>query len=715
MGLGDSADSLSGSLSGVSKKLSSLNPALKVGAVLTFGVGAAVVKATKDYEEFNRTLVKVAKTTGLNAVEFKEMETNLKSLSNSLGLAANELGNITAVAGQLGVKGVKDLTKFTDVVGQLVGATDLGAEEASLGLARILNLTGDSTREFTKNVEIAGAQTVILGNNFAVLESEIVGMSLELAKAGGLFDVSTGQILALGAVGASVGAKAESSRTALLKFYSALDEMKRGKNQEGLENLAKVLGVTIPEALNLLEEDTIGVSNVVIDRMEGMGTSAQDLLDSFGLSDVRSTVFIRSLGEVPDLIAEAIKKVNEQEIFPSEHLVETTKRLNSLSGRYDTAMQNIINSMKPVGEFMYEIFVGGLEHISAIIEVFGEKGFGQGLIDLLKTGNRDISDRVDLMRQLGESTEEAIIKLARLAEIGNRNREDNLFGSDYKFPKQVGGKVEAGDVDLGNIDLSGDDKDDGSKTVDDGSNYFSDLGFRQRKAEIEKLNKIYDNIIVEQDRLRTLNQTLEGEHTVVGRDPVLSPNTNPFTTDAEMHREILRLQEANKKSIKEQKEAAELLRREWSGVTRAIGDGMTELLTDIDSSFSDVMRNILLEISNMILRKNVIDPIAEGIGGFLSGGLFGAADGGVVSKGGQLVVGERGAEIVDLPRGSTVYPHGTMPMQKPINQTININVNGVQDPTVVRREVSAMLPEIGAYTSQVVAGQLQGNTELGRQ
>lgn len=37
------------------------------------------------------------------------------------------------------------------------------------------------------------------------------------------------------------------------------------------------------------------------------------------------------------------------------------------------------------------------------------------------------------------------------------------------------------------------------------------------------------------------------------------------------------------------------------------------------------------------------------------------ARGGVVTRGGRAVVGERGAEVVDLPTGAAVYPHGTGP------------------------------------------------------
>jgi hypothetical protein len=58
-----------------------------------------------------------------------------------------------------------------------------------------------------------------------------------------------------------------------------------------------------------------------------------------------------------------------------------------------------------------------------------------------------------------------------------------------------------------------------------------------------------------------------------------------------------------------------------------------------------------------------------------SGGRAGFAGGTDFFTGGRAMVGETGPEIVDLPRGSRIYPHGQKPPDSGGGPTHNITVN----------------------------------------
>ena len=80
-------------------------------------VGAAVVKGLQEAvslaSSFEDELVEVRKTTGLTKPEVDALGAGILDLAQKTGVAQNELAAITAVAGQLGIKGRADLLAFT--------------------------------------------------------------------------------------------------------------------------------------------------------------------------------------------------------------------------------------------------------------------------------------------------------------------------------------------------------------------------------------------------------------------------------------------------------------------------------------------------------------------------------------------------------------------------------------------------------------------------
>ena len=75
---------------------------------------------------------------------FDEIAKDLQNLATQIPITSVELAGVASVAGQLGVA-ADDIAIFTEVTAKLGVATNMTATQAATGLARFLNVTGEST------------------------------------------------------------------------------------------------------------------------------------------------------------------------------------------------------------------------------------------------------------------------------------------------------------------------------------------------------------------------------------------------------------------------------------------------------------------------------------------------------------------------------------------------------------------------------------------
>ncbi len=105
---------------------------------------------------------------------------------------------------------------------------------------------------------------------------------------------------------------------------------------------------------------------------------------------------------------------------------------------------------------------------------------------------------------------------------------------------------------------------------------------------------------------------------------------------------------------------------QFNGMFEGLGDGFEGLRTSIArsltdvilgaESFGDALRNVFNRLASKIL-----DNLFENLLGNLLGGIIpGFATGTSFAPGGLAVVGEKGPELVNLPRGSQVIPNGEL-------------------------------------------------------
>ena len=213
----------------------------------------AAADAVNGFVEFEAGLLNVAKTAGLTAKEMDELGQAIKGMD--LPVSNAELSELATVAGQLGIKGTKNIARFTEVLGKLQLATDIVGSEGASQLARILNITGEGPEEVEKYADVL----VTLGNNFAATESEILRVTSEVARATTAFGISSAEATAFGAALKSLGGRAEGGGTAIGKVFRQIQRA-IAENGPLLKEFAKTMGTTgeaLTKSFNENKTDTV--------------------------------------------------------------------------------------------------------------------------------------------------------------------------------------------------------------------------------------------------------------------------------------------------------------------------------------------------------------------------------------------------------------------------------------------------------------------------
>jgi len=307
------------------------------------GLGAAFLitagiigKAAANYES---DFAGIRKTVNATEKEFEQLDANLKKLSLTIPVSAGELANITEIAGQLGVKGVSNLTKFTKTIALLGLTTNIQGEQAALQLSRFINILGEDQGD----VDRIGSALVELGNNFAAREDEILQLSLSLASFGRQIGLTAGDVLAFATIIKASGGESQAAGTAFQKVALTLKDAVITGSAD-LEDFAKIIGTTGEQVQKTFRDDATEAIVQFIEglkRIEDAGGSVKQALASVGLADQR---LIREFGKITsstDDLRDALSKSNTQIAVNNALVLEAAKRIDTANAQLKIMANNI--------------------------------------------------------------------------------------------------------------------------------------------------------------------------------------------------------------------------------------------------------------------------------------------------------------------------------------------------------------------------------------
>ncbi len=225
--------------------------ALGIVAVAAGGVVAKFVtdafKASLDFEE---AFAGVVKTAGNLTVSYgvlnaagQELKDTLIEMSTRKPMSFEDLAEIAMVGAQAGLS-TDMLADYTNMVADLVSASELTPEAAATGLAQYINimdLLGEKAGAPIENIESLGATIAALGNAFPGTEQGIITLAQRLAGLGKAVEMDPQDILAIAAAMEAVGVRSEAGGTAGQRVMMGIQEAVAGAYaQTTIDNTEKM-------------------------------------------------------------------------------------------------------------------------------------------------------------------------------------------------------------------------------------------------------------------------------------------------------------------------------------------------------------------------------------------------------------------------------------------------------------------------------------------
>ena len=326
---GRGAQEVGNKISQVGQTISGFGSALTKGVTAPIVAGAGlVVKAAIDYESAFAGVKKTVDETA--TVSYQKLSDGIRQMAKELPASAVEIANVAEVAGQLGIK-TEDILSFSRTMIDMGESTNLSAEEAATAIAKIANIMGLTSDEYSR----FGAAVVDLGNNFATTEKDIVEMTNRLAAGGKLAGLSTADILGLATAMSSVGIEAEAGGTAMTQTLTSIGNAVALTTKDSAEDLAliaKVAGTTSEEFQQAWKEKPTEALQSFIKGLQNAhekGANMNAILMKLGMTGVRQSNMLKSLALASDKMGAAVQRSNQA-------WKDNTALTNEANKRYET-------------------------------------------------------------------------------------------------------------------------------------------------------------------------------------------------------------------------------------------------------------------------------------------------------------------------------------------------------------------------------------------
>lgn len=387
-------------------------------------VGAAVamqkmVATMGDLMELSDKMGEVRKTTGFTADEVGRLSTALAKMDTRTTLTG--LMELSAVAGQLGLKTEQDVRGFTEAANMLMVALPEMGKEGATAMLKVALATGeiDKIRQQMQQGLVEGSDAVSvamtkigstidsLRANSAAAAPAITDFVKRVGAVGAQSGITIDQVAALGSTVDALGMRVEMSATALSRMIPAI--------KNNAFEIAKAIGVT-PDAIRNLFDAGRGMEAILmilqhikdsgadvdgIEQMLGMGGMA-DIMKDLNQQGARAGIVFAGLSQNVDELRRqlgvAAKAYEENIAIQNEYnkMNETTaakwERLkNQVEEMFvtDTAQRwlgRIVDGMRWIADFISENLSPALNKLSVIVKVLVASvsvmrvGVGQALL-----------------------------------------------------------------------------------------------------------------------------------------------------------------------------------------------------------------------------------------------------------------------------------------------------------------------------------------------
>ena len=422
--------------------------AYAAGVRALISVTAGSIQTFLDWE---KGLIAVQKTTGLTdeaterlGTNFERLLTRTSALNRPLPVTSKSLLEIAEVAGQMNIRGVPNITRFTETVALMGLTTDLVGREAANALGLIITNTDATVRDVGR----VGAVLTALGNRFRGGERDIISLAEGLARSTAEFDLSAKQILAYSAVLAQAGSRQEKAGTVFQRtiraLFTAANEALSGQPErlQAIANATDNADESYSRLVETIQSGDIGEAlNILLQALEnlqsiGTGQTRGNLLTLLFGGDQGPPVRI---AEIIGVLTKNLPEINRALAITNREwdrqialLEEAGLFAEARAARLVVVQNQLQEQGKAVGDALSAVFVPVAENFK-VVEL-AIVGAGTALASRFAVGRinaiRDSSFRFTRALQLQEEVSRSAARSAQIdaISIANANRAANVTG-----------------------------------------------------------------------------------------------------------------------------------------------------------------------------------------------------------------------------------------------------------------------------------------------
>jgi TP901 family phage tail tape measure protein len=291
------------------------------------------------------SLADVRKTAGLTADEADRLVGSLKQLDTPTSLAG--LLDIAKVGGQLGIAkaDILDFTKAVDVANQALGDDFAGgAEQIATEMGKIAGVfRKELGPDVAQNLLAIGSAVNEIGAVGPATAPFLTDVALRVGAVSSQAGAGLKNVLAYAAVLQETGFSAETSGTALNRFFSVLST-----RTEAAYRIAQKANpaLTLKEFTNLVNTDFNQAIQVFLKGLNAGGkttTELSGLLSTLKLQSGEAKNVIITLAQNTDLFAERQKTANAQLRDATSLAAEAAIKTDTLAGSVDRTTNSMSN------------------------------------------------------------------------------------------------------------------------------------------------------------------------------------------------------------------------------------------------------------------------------------------------------------------------------------------------------------------------------------
>ena len=332
------------------------------------GIGGALGAFTSAAVSFESAFVTVRRVVDETEAGFAQLNKNIREMSKELPIGANELANLMSVAGRMGIRGVDNLTKFTDTIAKLQMTTDIVGEDAAAALAQLLNVMDEAPA----NIDRVGSTIVDLGNNFAATEMNIVNMATRIAGAGRVVGLSTADVLGLATALAQAGVRAEMGGSAISRVMINMSQAVANGSKE-VRTFAEVAGMSTRQWVDLFRTDPVRAIEAFIRglrRMDDAGQNVFATLEAVGMTEIRTRDALLRLVGASDKMSEAIDRANWAWRQNTALTNEVEEALNTTGAQTRILWNELVDVARGIGDQLQPVLRNLIDVARTVLSVF---------------------------------------------------------------------------------------------------------------------------------------------------------------------------------------------------------------------------------------------------------------------------------------------------------------------------------------------------------